>query len=145
MLITTMDGQSIALPLATITRAEELEGGDWLVTDSQGEQHRVDKVSWQCAVEFTPAVMMSALSGTYLVSIGEDERGNSKVWKSNVLGWMICADTEIRPVVVDMSMTVGKGNWHILHPDGRVECKNGESWETVDQWVADAPAAQPGV
>jgi hypothetical protein len=138
MLITTMmTRHTISLPLATIARAEAMDGGDWLVTDSQGEQHRVDKVAWECAVEFTPAAMTQALPGTYLVSISEDESGNSKVWKSNVVGWMINAEGEVRPIVVDMSLITGGEQWHILHPDGRVERKSGESWETVDQWFAD--------
>jgi hypothetical protein len=133
MLIDTMTKRSTVLPLATITKAVAMEGGDWIVTDAQGEDHRVSNVAWELAVEGTPAAMMPALLGTYLVSPGEDETGKRKVWKNNVLGWMVAADTEIRPLVLDMSMI--EDRWTVMHPDGRVERNDGESWETVDQWL----------
>lgn len=132
MLITTMDRQPVSLPLATITKAEAVDGG-WIVTDAQGEEHRVDNTSWNVAVKYTPATMMPALPGTYLISPGEDESGKRKVWKNNIVGWMIGADTEVRPVVLDMSMIDDR--WTVLHPDGRVECSDGESWESVDAWL----------
>jgi hypothetical protein len=140
MLITTMDRQPVSLPLATITKAESVDGG-WIVTDAQGEEHRVDNTSWNVAIKYAPAAMTPALPGTYLVSPGEDESGKAKVWKNNVLSWMIAADTELRPVVVDMSMIDDK--WTVLHPDGRVECSDGESWESVDLWLDQvAPARE---
>lgn len=133
MLINTMTRQPMILPLATITKAEAVDGG-WIVTDSQGEDHHVSNVAWKLAVEGTPAAMMPALPGTYLVSPGEDEAGKPTAWKDNVLGWMIGADTEIRPVVVDMSIIDNR--WTVLHPDGRVEQSTGDSWDTVDAWLA---------
>jgi hypothetical protein len=133
MFITTMDNKQIALPLATITKAEATERG-WIVTDGHGEEHQVDNVSWNVAVKYSPAAMMPALPGTYLISPADDESGNRKVWKNNIIGWMIGADTEIRPVVLDMSMVDDK--WTVLHPDGRVELQNGESWDTLDEWLA---------
>ena len=136
MLITTMEGKTLSLPLGTITRARALDGGDWIVTDAQGEDHRVDNAAWKTAVEGTPAAVVPALPGTYLISSSEDTNAEPKVWRNNVIGWMISADTEVRPIVVDMSMIIG--GWTVLHADGRVERHTGESWDRLDLWLADA-------
>jgi hypothetical protein len=135
MLIVTHSRAPIALPLSRITSARAIEDGDWLVTDAQGEEHRVDKIAWDIAVEGTPSAMVPALPGTYIVNPREEDDSGEKVWKNNVVGWMVCADTETRPVVISPDILIGD-KWHVLHPDGRVECSNGDSWESVDQWVA---------
>jgi len=133
MLIVTQSRTSIALPLNTISSARSVEGG-WIVTDARGDEHQVDNVSWDLAVEGTPSAMMPALPGTYLVEPGTDEGGNRKVWKTNVLGWMVCADNETRPVVFDHD-GLPSLPWQVLHPDGRVERTDGQSWETVMLWI----------
>jgi hypothetical protein len=133
MLITTMTRDQIALPIATITRAQAIEGG-WLVTDAQGEEHRVDNVEWNIAVEGTPSAMIPALPGTYVINRGTDDDGKPKAWKTNVLGWMIAADTEVRPVTTDPNLS-GEKNWDVLHPDGRVERNDGSSWDSLDDWL----------
>jgi hypothetical protein len=134
MLITTMNRHTLVLPLATITRARAIEGGDWMVTDAQGEEHRVDKISWEIAVEGTPASMIPALAGTYILHPGTDDQGNPKVWKTNVLGWMVTADTEVRPLLADPTSIQGN-MWDVLHPDGRVERNDGTSWDSLDDWI----------
>jgi hypothetical protein len=133
MLITTMTRNPVVLPLATITRAVSNPSGGWNVTDAQGEEHFVDNVAWEVAVEGTPASMMPAAPGTYLLNPGVDE-GKPIAWRTNVLGWMVCADTEVRPVVLDMSALEKK--WDVLHPDGRVERSDGTSWDSLEDWMS---------
>jgi hypothetical protein len=139
MLITTMSRQTKVLPLTTITCARAIEGGDWIVTDAQGEEHRVDKISWQIAVEGTPTSMIPALPGTYILHPGTDEQGHGKAWKTNVLGWMVTADTEVRPLLADPTCIEGN-KWDVLHPDGRVERNDGATWDCLDDWIkSEAP------
>lgn len=135
MLIQTMTRHPIAIPLATITRAEAMEGGDWRVIDGQGDEHRVSKIAWEMAVEGTPTAMLPALPGTYLISPLEEEDGSTTPYKTNVLGWMVCADTEVRPVCLDPHV-VGDAKWDVLHPDGRVERNDGTSWPSLTEWLA---------
>jgi hypothetical protein len=130
----------IAIPINTITSARSIEGGDWMVTDAQGEEHRVDSISWQIAVEGTPSSMIPALPGTYILHPGTDDQGNPKAWKTNVLGWMVTADTEVRPLLAD-STCIDRNKWDVLHPDGRVERNDGSTWDTLLDWLrTEAPA-----
>ena len=134
MLILTNTRSRLALPLNTITKARAAVEGGWTVTDAQGKDHAVDDISWEMAVEGTPTAMIPALPGTYLVTASEGEDGAPPYWRDNVLGWMICADTEVRPVVISGEALLTKP-WRVMHPDGRVESSNGESWDTTDAWL----------
>lgn len=136
MLISTYGRGSVALPLNTITRAESAEGG-WIVIDAQGEQHRVSSIDWEIAVEGTPTATLPAQPGTYLIGLCHEEDNTHSVFRTNVLGWMVCADTAIRPVMLDPEALIG-GDWQILHPDGRVEQPNGTSWDNLEDWKASA-------
>lgn len=138
MLIDTMTRQPTILPLATITKAEAVDDG-WVVTDAQGEDHRVDSTAWNLAVQGTPSALIPALPGTYLINANTDG-DEPRVWKNNVLGWMVCADTEVRPMLLDMSML--NKTWDVLHPDGRVERSSGDCWETLDQYLLSEGSAQ---
>jgi hypothetical protein len=133
MLITTMTRKQVVIPLANITCAKAVEGG-YIVTDAQGEDHNVDKIAWEIAVEGTPVATTPALQGTYLINPGDGEADSPKVWKSNVLGWMVCADTAVRPMVLDPEALLSNP-WQVLHPDGRVERSDGRSWDSLDEWL----------
>jgi hypothetical protein len=129
-----MTRNPVALPLATITSARAVEGG-WIVTDAQGEEHNVSKVAWDIAVEGTPSAMLPAQPGTYLLNPNPDHpEDQPRFWKTNVLGWMVCADTEIRPVTLDPEGLLSPP-WQVLHPDGRVERSDASNWERVEEWL----------
>jgi len=133
MLIETMTRKQVILPLANITCAKAVEGG-FIVTDAQGNDHEVDKISWEIAVEGTPTATVAAAPGTYLINPGDGEEDSPKVWKSNVLGWMVCADTAVRPMVLDPEALLSSP-WQVLHPDGRVERSDGRGWNSLDDWL----------
>ena len=140
MIITTMTSKPVALPLATIASAQKVEDG-WVVTDSQGEEHEVSNAAWDMAVEGTPVATIPALAGTYLIGLGEDDNDKPAVWKKNVLGWMVCADTQTRPVVLDPEALLSS-SWQVLHPDGRVERSDGQAWGTLEEWKAEVTSVQ---
>lgn len=132
LLIRGQTGASGVVPFATMASAQALDGG-WRVIDSQGEEHHFSNIDWDIAIETTPAATLPAQPGTYLINPGDGE--GPKFWKSNVLGWMICADSGVRPVCIDPEALLSP--WQVLHPDGRVERADGSSWESVDEWLAE--------
>lgn len=134
MLIMSHSRKPIAVPLQNIAYAKALEGGDWLITDCNGEEHRVSKIDWEIALEGTPTSSFPAQPGTYLVNPADEAEDGRKFWRENVVGWMICADTAIRPVVLGPESLLSLP-WQVLHPDGRVERSDGSTWETTDEWL----------
>lgn len=133
MIIRTHTRDVVALPLSSISSARAVKDG-WIVTDVQGREHTVDDIAWDIALEGTPTATVPALPGTYLINPRDDDGSMEKVWKTNVLGWMVCADTVTRPVVIDQEALLATP-WSILHPDGRVERSDGRSWDTLDEWL----------
>jgi hypothetical protein len=79
------------------------------------------------------AGVLSALPGTYLVTAYFDD-GQVELVKFNVIGWSISSGRSVIPVVLDPRLT-DEDPWHVIHPDGRVECSDGQAWEDVDAWV----------
>ena len=144
MLIISNSRKSIAVPLQNISSAKALENGDWLVADCNGEEHRFSKIDWEIAVEGTPVSSFPAQPGTYLINPADSAEDGRKYWRENVIGWMICADTVLRPVVLS-SESLFVQPWQILHPDGRVERSDGSTWETVEEWLEEVRAVTEGV
>lgn len=76
---------------------------------------------------------LDAPVGTYLVHAYFDDNQVDLV-KCNVLGWQISADRKVTPIVVD-PRAADDDNWYVIHPDGRVECADGRSWDNEDTWL----------
>ena len=76
---------------------------------------------------------LDAPIGTYLVHAYFDDNQVDLV-KSNVLGWQIAADRTVTPLVIDPRAVEDDG-WFVIHPDGRVECSDGRSWDSEDAWL----------
>lgn len=79
--------------------------------------------------------MVPALPGTYLVTAYFDDNQVDLV-KSNVLGWSVSTERTLTPLVID-PRAADEDVWHVIHPDGRVECTDGRCWSDVDSWIAD--------
>ncbi|MEO5706639.1 MAG: hypothetical protein ABIT10_05535 [Alteraurantiacibacter sp.] len=79
------------------------------------------------------AGMLPALPGTYLVTAYFDDNQVDLV-KSNVLGWSVSSERTLTPLVID-PRAADDDQWHVIHPDGRVECTDGRCWSGVDAWV----------
>lgn len=77
--------------------------------------------------------MLPALPGTYLVTAYFDDNQVDLV-KCNVLGWSVSTERTLTPLVVD-PRAADDDQWHVIHPDGRVECTDGRCWSDVDVWV----------
>jgi hypothetical protein len=117
-----------------MANAQALDDGDRIVTDCNGQVHRVSKIDWEIAIEGTPVSSFPAQPGTYLINPADEAEDGRKYWRENVVGWMICADTILRPVVLGPESLLTPP-WQVLHPDGRVERSDGSTWETVDEWL----------
>jgi hypothetical protein len=131
MLFTSSMGKGIAIPVSSIQSAEAVEGGDWRVVTNGGDTHVFSKVDWELWLETTPTSSWPAQPGTYVIYL-EREANDRQFWKIAVVGWMINLEGNVRPVVTDPD-GVSK-EWHVLHPDGRVEASDGGSWDNVTQW-----------
>lgn len=81
------------------------------------------------------AGMVPALPGTYLVTAYFDDNQVDLV-KCNVLGWSVSTERTMTPLVID-PRAADEDTWHVIHPDGRVECTDGRCWSDVDSWIAD--------
>lgn len=79
--------------------------------------------------------MISAEPKTYLVHAYFDDNQVELV-KSNVIGWQVGSERVLTPLVVDPRI-VTDDKWHVIHPDGRVECSDGRSWSDIDGWIAE--------
>ena len=77
--------------------------------------------------------MLDAAPGTYLVHAYFDDNQVDLV-RSNVLGWQIASDRTVTPLVVD-PRAADEDVWTVIHPDGRVECSDGRSWDGKDAWL----------
>ena len=77
--------------------------------------------------------MLEALPGTYLVHAYFDDN-QVEIVRANVLGWQIGADRKVTPLVLD-PRAADDEPWTVIHPDGRVETSNGQSWADADVWV----------
>ncbi len=77
--------------------------------------------------------MFAAAPGTYLVHAYFDDNQVELV-RSNVLGWQVGSERVLTPLVVDPRAASDR-EWYVIHPDGRVECSDGRSWDDVDSWV----------
>lgn len=136
MLIISSSRRPVAISLQNMAHAQATETGDWIITDCNGEEHRVSKIDWDIAVEGTPMSSFQAQPGTYLISPADEAEDGRKYWRENVVGWMICADTTLRPVVMGPESLLSPP-WQVLQPDGRVERSDGSTWESVDEWLED--------
>lgn len=73
---------------------------------------------------------------TYLAELFLD--GNEvEIIRASVVGWQIAADRSLAPLTLDQT-ALTDGEFHIIHPGGRVECSDGRSWVDIDDWVADS-------
>ncbi len=79
--------------------------------------------------------MIEALPGTYLVHAYFDD-SQVELVKSNVIGWQIGSERVATPLVVD-PRAASEPIWNVIHPDGRVECNDGQCWENVDRWISE--------
>jgi hypothetical protein len=79
--------------------------------------------------------MLPAQPGTYLITAYFDDSEVDLV-RCNVIGWSISSERTLTPLVVD-PRAADDDNWHVLHPDGRVECTDGRCWNDIDGWIAD--------
>ena len=77
--------------------------------------------------------MIAAEPGTYLVNAYIDDNQVELV-KATVIGWQVSSERILTPLVVDPT-AASMDIWHIIHPDGRVECRDGRCWPNVDSWV----------
>lgn len=77
--------------------------------------------------------VLPAMPGTYLVTAYFDD-GQVELVKCNVIGWSISSGRTVLPVVLDPRLT-DEDPWHVIHPDGRVECSDGQAWEDIDGWI----------
>lgn len=132
MLLLKNGGETgLAVPLTTMAAAEELSDGRWRVTTATGEALTFSRVDWLVATA-TPKVTWPALPGTYLVS-PNDDGDEPPYWRSNVIGWAVCMDGLLRPISVDANALLDP--WTVLHPDGRVECSDGDEFEDTAAWL----------
>lgn len=135
MLLQTYTGQiAQAVPFSTMRWAEQLPDGRWQVTTRDGERRTFSNIDWKIAVG-NPSVTLPALPGTYVVEPNEDGH-EPPFWKSNVIGWGICLDGVVRPIILDPNGLTE--SWTILHPDGRVETSIGDSYENDGAWLSAA-------
>lgn len=79
------------------------------------------------------AGMLPAQPGTYLVTAYFDD-GQVELVKCNVLGWSISSGRTVVPLVLDPRMA-DEEPWHVIYPDGRVECSDGHGWDNLDCWI----------
>ena len=126
------------VPLASMAAARGIEGG-WMVTDNQGGEHPVSDFEMKLALEMTPASTFPALPGTYLLNRATDASDNPEIYRITVLGWMISADGDTRPIVLDAEARIDDG-WAVQMPDGRVEDRAGSQWESPEAWLTDNQA-----
>ena len=77
--------------------------------------------------------MFPAEPGTYLVHAYFDDNQTDLV-RANVVGWKVGNDSHLTPLVID-PRAADEEPWYVEHPDGRVECSNGRSWRTIDEWT----------
>ncbi len=77
--------------------------------------------------------MLPALPGTYLVHAYFDDNQVELV-KANVLGWQVSSERTVTPLVVD-PRAAADDDWFVIHPDGRVECRDGRCWADSDIWI----------
>lgn len=77
---------------------------------------------------------------TYLVELFLD--GNEvEIVRAAILGWQVAADRSLSPLTLDQS-ALGEGRFYVNHPDGRVECSDGRSWDDSDAWISDTKRAR---
>lgn len=81
------------------------------------------------------AGMLPALPGTYLVTAYFDD-GQVELVKCNVIGWSVSTERTVVPLVMDPRVA-DEEPWHVIHPDGRVECSDGRGWADLDGWIMD--------
>lgn len=79
--------------------------------------------------------VIPAQPGTYLVHAYFDDH-QAELVRANVLGWQVGTDRSLTPLVLD-PRAADEDPWHVTHPDGRVECSDGRSWESVEAWTDD--------
>lgn len=79
------------------------------------------------------AGMLPALPGTYLVTAYFDD-GQVELVKCNVIGWSVSTERTVVPLVMDPRVA-DEEPWHVIHPDGRVECSDGRGWDNLDAWI----------
>jgi hypothetical protein len=79
------------------------------------------------------AGMLPALPGTYLVTAYFDD-GQVELVKCNVIGWSVSTERTVVPLVMDPRVA-DEEPWHVIHPDGRVECSDGRGWADLDCWI----------
>lgn len=77
--------------------------------------------------------MLPAASGTYLVHAYFDDN-EVDIIRANVIGWSVGADRALTPLLVD-PRAVDEDGWHVIHPDGRVECADGRCWNDTESWI----------
>jgi hypothetical protein len=78
--------------------------------------------------------MLPAFPGTYLVTAYFDDN-HVELVKCNVLGWSVSTERSLTPLVIDLR-AADEDPWHVVHPDGRVECADGRCWNDLDSWIA---------
>ena len=81
------------------------------------------------------AGMLPALPGTYLVTAYFDD-GQVELVKCNVIGWSVSTERTVVPLVMDPRVA-DEEPWHVIHPDGRVECSDGRGWADLDSWIVE--------
>jgi hypothetical protein len=81
------------------------------------------------------AGMLPALPGTYLVTAYFDD-GQVELVKCNVIGWSVSTERTVVPLVMDPRVA-DEEPWHVIHPDGRVECSDGRGWADLDCWITE--------
>lgn len=94
------------------------------------------------AKNYRPAgvAFLPSMPETYLANLFLD--GNEvEILRSNIIGWQIAADRSLTPLTLDPNV-LGGGEFHVIHPDGRVECNNGQWWSDVDDWVSNTRRTQ---
>ena len=79
------------------------------------------------------AGMLPALPGTYLVTAYFDD-GQVELVRCNVIGWSVSTERTVVPLVLD-PRAADEDTWHVIHPDGRVECSDGRGWADTDCWI----------
>ncbi|MFB0611198.1 hypothetical protein [Aurantiacibacter poecillastricola] len=77
--------------------------------------------------------MLDAAPGTYLVHAYFDDNQVDLV-KSNIIGWQVGQDRRLTPLLLD-PRAVDQEGWVVLHPDGRIENEDGQSWPNEDAWL----------
>ncbi|WP_153006879.1 hypothetical protein [Sphingomonas sanguinis] len=133
MLIMSQTGGEVAIPFATMLRAEQTQSGKWIVLDGNGDSHTFTAGDWNIAIRETPRAVLPAHPGTYLLHRNDDGK-EPYYWKTAVLGWIVGLDAVVRPVTIDPEFLL-LGQWTVRHPDGFIEAANGDSWDTIDHWL----------